>query len=93
MKRVICSKEMKNVTKMTIGEDYDLNKHYHQDVYEYADGMYEMDADDIRYVYSDDSVEGSDDVGIETVDGEFYAATSGHGIVRCESKEEMLSYL
>lgn len=80
------------IIRMTFDEDYNMNGGDWADDEEYAQDMFGMYAGEIKYLYSSDDG-GNVDTGIETTDGKFYIAYSGHGVVLCSGYDEMIQHL
>lgn len=80
------------ITRMTFDEDYSMSGGDWPDEEEYAQDMFDMHAEEIRYLYSSNDG-GNVDTGIETTDGKFYIAYSGHGVAPCSSYDEMIQHL
>ena len=75
----------------TIEEAYEKGGDYYDDIDEYSQYYYEMPASEIKMLYG--LYDGANvDTGIETVDGRFYIAYSGHGVVQVANKAEMLAH-
>lgn len=76
----------------TIEEAYEQDGlDLYEDIDDYSESYFGMPASDIKLLYG--LYDGSnEDTGIETVDGNYYIAYSGHGIFQCKDKAEMLSH-
>ena len=87
----VVAAQKSNLIIQTIEEAYEQDGYYYDDIDEYSEDYYEMPASDIKLLYG--LYDGSNvDTGIETVDGRFYIAYSGHPVVQVANKAEMLAH-
>ena len=80
------------ITQMTFDEDYSMSGGDWANGEEYARDMFGMPAEEIKYLYSSEDG-GNVDTGIETTDGHFFIAYSGHGVAPCSGYAEMIQHL